>query len=296
MAHTNDPRLSEIDYQLASIPLLTGHSPIHWQQGMNAWLLKKPEEFRISKMRTILLYDAAFNQNNKWIGRASMRHAERLQTEGTSPVRQAMAPEQFGSRKKHQSIDQCLNKRLTFDLSRQLHQPMALCANDAKSCYDRIVHSVASLCMQRIGCPQPVVHTMFETLQNLRHHVRTRYGDSQTSYNAADAEIPIQGLGQGNGAGPTIWALISTPVLNLLRTHGFGIKIISCISGDFLHFVGYCFVDDTDLIEFPGEITTAAMVANSIQNAVDAWEAGIRATGGAIVPDKSHWYLIAYKW
>jgi Reverse transcriptase (RNA-dependent DNA polymerase) len=296
MAHTNDSSLSEIDYRLSSIPLITGCSPLHWQQGMNAWLLKKPEEFRIAKMRTILLYDASFNQNNKWIGRSSMRQAEQLQRNRTTTVRQAMAPEQYGSRKHHQAIDQCLNKRLTFDISRQLHGPMALCANDAKSCYDRIVHSVASLCMQRIGCPKPAVHSMFETLQHLRHHVRTRYGDSQASYNAADSDTPIQGLGQGNGAGPTIWALISTPVLNLLRTHGFGIKIISCISGDYLHFVGYCFVDDTDLVEFPGEITTAETVANSIQQAVDAWEAGIRATGGAIVPDKSHWYLIAYKW
>jgi hypothetical protein len=296
MAHTTDARLSSIDYQLASIPLLTGCSPTHWHQGMNAWLLKKPDEFRITKMRTILLYDAAFNQNNKWIGRASMRHAEMLQREGVSPQRQALAPEQFGSRKRHQAIDQCLNKRITFDLSRQLHAPMALCANDAKSCYDRIVHSVASLCMQRIGCPKPAVHSMFQTLQHLRHHVRTRYGDSTTSYDAAASDIPIQGLGQGNGAGPTIWALISTPVLNLLRTHGYGIKIISCISGDLLHFVGYCFVDDTDLVEFPGAFTTAAQVAVSIQEAVDAWEAGIRATGGAIVPDKSHWYLIAYKW
>jgi hypothetical protein len=185
MAHTHDAHLSAIDYQLSTIPLLTGCSPTHWQQGMNAWLLKKPEEFRISKMRTILLYDASFNQNNKWIGRASMRQAEKLQRNGLTPVRQAMAPEQFGSRKQHQAIDQCLNKRLTFDLSRQLHCPMALCANDAKSCYDRIVHSVASLCMQRIGCPKPAVHSMFETLQNLRHHVRTRYGDSKASYSAA---------------------------------------------------------------------------------------------------------------
>ncbi len=296
MAHTHDARLSAIDYQLSTIPIRTGCSPLHWQQGMNAWLLKKPEEFRITKMRTILLYDAAFNQNNKWIGRACMRHAEALQRDRLTCTRQAMAPEQFGSRKSHQAIDQCLNKRLTFDLSRQLHHPMALCANDAKSCYDRIVHSVASLCMQRIGCPEPAIHTMFETLQHLRHHVRTRYGDSKDSYDAADAATPIQGLGQGNGAGPTIWALISTPVLNLLRTHGFGIKITSCISGDYLHFVGYCFVDDTDLVEFPGEVTTASTVAASIQQSVDAWEAGIRATGGAIVPDKSHWYLIAYKW
>jgi hypothetical protein len=137
---------------------------------------------------------------------------------------------------------------------------------------------------------------MFETLQNLRHHVRSQYGDSKLLYDAKQGDVPIQGLGQGNGAGPAIWALISTPVLNMLRTHGYGIKITSCISGDYLHFVGYCFVDDTDLVEFPANPVSAQEVAVSMQQAVDAWEAGIRAGGGAIVPEKSHWYLIDYKW
>jgi hypothetical protein len=82
----------------------------------------------------------------------------------------------------------------------------------------------------------------------------------------------------------------------MLRTHGFGIKITSCISGDYLHFVGYCFVDDTYLVSFPETITTAAEIASSLQQSVDAWEAGIRATDGAIVPDKSPWYLIDYRW
>jgi hypothetical protein len=169
--HALQADLTQIDFQLASIPLCTGASPSHWQQGMNAWLLKKPNEYRVTKMRTILLYDAAFNQNNKWTGRAAMKHSESLQLRRQTDLRQPLAPEQYGSRKGHQAVDQCLNKRLTFDLSWIMHKPMALCSNDAKSCYDRVVHSVASLCLQRIGCPKPVVITMFETIQNLRHHV-----------------------------------------------------------------------------------------------------------------------------
>jgi hypothetical protein len=78
-AHTFHEDIAEIDYKLAQIPLLTGHSPGHWQQAMNAWILKKPEEYRVEKMRTILLYDAAFNQNNKWTGRAAMSHSEGMQ-------------------------------------------------------------------------------------------------------------------------------------------------------------------------------------------------------------------------
>jgi hypothetical protein len=45
----------------------------------------------------------------------------------------ALAPEQYGSRKHHQSILVALNKRLTMNLFRQRRQVEPLCANDAKS-------------------------------------------------------------------------------------------------------------------------------------------------------------------
>jgi hypothetical protein len=33
-----------------------------------------------------------------------------------------------------------------------------------------------------------------------------------------------------------------------------------------------------------------------MQRSVDRWEGGLRATGGALVPAKSHWYLIDFVW
>ena len=71
----------------------------------------------------ILLFEADANQNFKKVGRDMMYQAEDLD---------ALAQEQFGSRKMLSSIDQSLNKRLTFNLMK----PGALCSNDAKSCYD----------------------------------------------------------------------------------------------------------------------------------------------------------------
>lgn len=29
---------------------------------------------------------------------------------------------------------------------------------------------------------------------------------------------------------------------------------------------------------------------------IDAWEGGLRATGGALAPEKTFWYLVDYKW
>ena len=134
----------------------------------------------------------------------------------------AIAKEQFGSRAGLTAIDQSLNKRLTYDLMQQRKRPGALCSNDAKSCYDRIVHSVASLAMQRVGAPVEPIVCMFTTIQNLQHRIRTVYGDSEIGFSGELYAVPFQGVGQGNGAGPQIWAVVSTPIFNMLRSMGFG--------------------------------------------------------------------------
>jgi hypothetical protein len=84
------------------------------------------------------LMHSEFNVNNKKLGRDMMTFAESCKV---------LAPEQFEGRKNHQSAIAALNKRLTMDVLRQRWQPGALCANDAKSCYDRITHSIAALSM-----------------------------------------------------------------------------------------------------------------------------------------------------
>jgi len=60
---------------------------------------------------------------------------------------------------------------------------------------------------------------------------------------------PVAGIGQGNRAGLQIWAVVSTPILNLLRQEGYGVTFKASISGDKIHFMGYSFVDNTDLIQ-----------------------------------------------
>jgi len=56
-----------------------------------------------------LLFEADFNNNNKWIGRALMYQAEQVQL---------LAEEQFGSQKFKLAIYQCLNKQLFCNLIR----------------------------------------------------------------------------------------------------------------------------------------------------------------------------------
>jgi hypothetical protein len=108
---------------------------------------------------------------------------------------------------------------------------------------------------------------------------------------------PLQGLGQGNGKAPTGWAFISTPLINMMRTAGFGLQILTCLSLMLISFLCYAFVDDTDLIHTGKSVDTPGSdIVHDMQRFVCHWEGGLRVTGGALRVDKSRWYLIDFVW
>ena len=293
IAGSQDPDIAAMDATLSCFPFLTGYSPHRWRKGLDVMIPKRAGLYNVEKLRAILLYECDYNMGNKRIGRITMARAEAFRM---------IAMEQYGGRHFLSAIDHCFNKRLSFDLFRQKRLNGALLCNDAKSCYDRIVHSVAILCMRRAGIPKEALHCMFSTIQNLIHNVRTIYGDSVLFFLAKDLDkVVIQGCGQGNGAGPPMWTMISTVILDMLRAAGYGIKFQSALSSQQTNFAGFAFVDDTDLITSPGlqsdyKQTTPAEIVSTAQGGADMWEGGIRASGGALEPSKSFWVMIHFAW
>ncbi len=156
-------------------------------------------------------------------------------------AKNSLAPEQYGSRKGYWAIDLVVNKALTYYLLCQLKKTGAICSNDARSCYDLIGHTQASLAIQWNGVPTVAIDCLFSTLQEACYQVRTGYGDSDKSYRGSKWITPMPGIEQGNGAGPAIWAILSTPILNILRTKGFGCSFFRPISKESTSFVGYAF-------------------------------------------------------
>ena len=64
-----------------------------------------------------------------------------------------------------------------------------------------------------------------------------------------------------------------------------------------MSFVCFAFVDDTDVVHTAKDVdTTGETVAQEMQQAIDHWEGGLKATGGALVPEKSYWYLNDFVW
>jgi len=104
---------------MTTIPLLTGISPTRWHTTLNVMLEKLAGNCWVEKLCIIMLFEVDFNSNNKWLGCALMAQVEN---------NQALAEEQYGSRKGKAAGIQCLNKRLFYDYIRamRIYAPMML--------------------------------------------------------------------------------------------------------------------------------------------------------------------------
>ena len=129
----------------------------------------------------------------------------------------------------------------------------------------------------------------------MSHQIHSAYGAS-IGYGPKDWDHPFQGILQGNQFGPPTWAIVSSPMFQMLKGEGFGLRLTSPLSHTQLHIAGMAFVDDTDTLQNSVQATdTVEDVLKLAQGNVNHWEGAIRATGGALDPQKTHWYLIDFQ-
>ena len=168
--------------------------------------------------------------------------------------------------------------------------------NDGKGNYDRISHPIAALTMMSYGLPQKVATLLLETLQKSQHHIKTGFGRTEQPVYGNET-VPLSGIGQGNGIGPTLWALISSKLFAMMSAAGHGVHLKTSLTGSPISLVGFAFVDDTDLFIAGSDPNTSGedLVAE-FQTTLDRWAGGLIATGGALAPEKSFCYLIDFKW
>jgi len=76
------------------------------------------------------------------------------------------------------------------------------------------------------------------------------FGDSDCLFTGTATQTPLQGVGQGNGAGPQICAAVSSPIFDMVCNSGHGSTLPSFLTQGMVKFVGFGFVDDLDLMQW----------------------------------------------
>ena len=118
------------------------------------------------------------------------------------------------------------------------------------------------------------------------HRVRTLFGNSDISWGGEHLnelkywENYPQGVLQSNTAGRTILSLLSSTISEILYKRGFAFEFCNSISKELFCFVGFAYVDDSDLIQKGSD---PGQVLNSMQELINSWGKLIDVTGGASV-------------
>ncbi|CAJ1933722.1 unnamed protein product, partial [Cylindrotheca closterium] len=250
--------LASCDTAFRDLPLRSGHVPELWKNLMNFAIEKKPGDFRPQGMRTIQLFNSEAQANYKKAGWAAMKNVRRM----ASSQKDSVGHKSSTSPLILPFPNDCSGTRSSW--------------NDGLPAGSRTTRSLA-LIASFTG-------------------VRTGFGNSDRTFGPT-GNVPFQGCGQGNSAGPCIWVAISAILIDAMEAEGFGYKSQTALTNKEFFALCFCFVDDTNVMESNDNVeTTGEDLLPLVQSALDLWSGGISATGEAINPAKSFWWLIDFKW
>ena len=125
-------------------------------------------------------------------------------------------PGQYGSRPGKTALDPVFIEELQVEISRLSRRSHIKFANDASSCYDRIIPGMANLMSRKFGMHRKVCFVQGNTLQEIRYKLKTLLGVSDEDYQHCEL-YPIYGTGQGSGSSPGIWLVISSTLLIVMN-------------------------------------------------------------------------------
>jgi hypothetical protein len=87
-------------------------------------------------------------------------------------------------------------------------------------------------------------------MQTIQYVLKTGFGESVESYGGTSLS-PNSGLGQGSGASPPVFLVLSSLVVNAYSCLGHGAKICSSYVGRLFYLSAVMYVDNTDLLHWP---------------------------------------------
>ena len=280
-AMTQDTHLLRILEVSMNLPLLTGYSYQRWNTMIDIMAFKKPDNIKVSNIRSIIISEADWNSIGKLIiAKKMMKNAE---------THCLLPREHIGGRKSRKATDGALTKRLIIDNSRLLQKPLAIISTDATNCYDRMLHKFIAMICIKWGIAPQVIQTLLYPLQKAKHHTRTAYGDSSTFFQGRN----LQGAGQGNTGAAPYWTAVSTVMIDLIKKRGLFATMQSPMGDEEIMLALLAFVDDTELFITDDDDNIDQLIQKA-QLAIDTWKELLHVTGGIMRSNKCAWTLVNF--
>jgi hypothetical protein len=130
----------------------------------------------------------------------------------------------------------------------------------------------------------------------MKFFLRTAFRDSR-DFAGLTIEVNTLGLGQGNGASPAGWCVISIMILQAHGAKGQSAHFIAPLSQVRSSLSAILYVDDTNLLHLNMDGDETVFKAHAaLQRAIKNWGKLLIATGGTLKPKKCFFHLIDFQW
>jgi exonuclease III len=266
-----------------------GISLTRWQNVVNSMIEKEPGNPRIHRLRVIHLYEADYNLIlGLFWARKLVPLAEKQRLFHSSC---------YGGRPGLSAIDPVLLEELQVSISYLSRTNQVTFHNDATSCYDRIIISLANLVARRFGMPEEIAKLHGTTLEQMRYYVSTALGISKDSYSHSD-ESPVYGTGQGSCSSPSIWLQICSILFDCHNQRSYGANYSTPDGSVTFKTSMTGFVDDTkgqvNDQTSPYPVPLQQLIAR-MQADAQLWGDLLHVTGGALEIPKCNYYIMKWK-
>jgi len=267
--------------------LKTGHVLERWKTIINTMIFKETGNYQIHRLRVIHIYEADFNLvlAVKW--RQLLQSSDHL-----GLINDGL----FGGRPGCEAQSLTFLEELKYDISYMTRRTLFNFDNDATSCYDRIIVSLASLINRKYGIHRKVVAIHASTLHQARFHLRTLSGISEQFYTHS-IEFPVYGSGQGSGNSPGIWLFISSTLCDIHNNQSHGATFTNPDGTESVNISMVGFVDDStgSYNDFrPQKELPFDTMMDNMQKDAQTWNDLLWCSGGKLELPKCSYHVLRF--
>ena len=172
---------------------------------------------------------------------------------------------------------------LSFEYGRALHVIIALFANNATACFDRMVPNISLLVSMKYGMRPSVLIARNKVMEGMTHSVQTMHGYSTHTQLPDDPRLSGKIQGKGDDV-VSLWSALSHPMIRAHQELYSGITLENIYRKHTIHKNNDSFVDYTDTKAAKPGATFLESTHNTL----------LHASGGSIAFHKSHFQIFTW--
>ena len=264
-----------------SYALRHGYSFERWRQVVNTMIEKDPGNPKIHRLRVIHLYE---NDYNLLLG-IKFRQVIHKCIDNDQ-----INPGCYGGLATKQSLDPVFLEMMQYDYTLMTRFDSIKFANDAGSCYDRIIVPPSNVIARSRGLHAHVAKIHGNTLEKAVFRIKTQLGISQGHYSHSEAD-PVFGTGQGSTASPPTWTLNGSLYFDVYDKHCNGADYVDMDNSITLHIGMAGYIDDNcaQVNSHPSKRTSIIQRAT---HDAQLWNDILWASGGILEHEKCSYHFM----